>query len=306
MYWQSKLTVTGSSYLTMAADTGYSIARIDRLDQVIAMGLRELLDSKAVLTHEEVTEALGAKVPRRQRTKDSLVRYYQRAGRLLRARRGLYVVVPPGTGTNPETCPVDAHLLAAKAAPDAVLAYHTALELHGRAYTTFDRLYYLSSHQQRTWSFRQYVFQRVAFPVSLTSQGREAYGVQMVDHAGEQVRVTSLERTLVDVLHRPDLAGGHEEAWRSLESVEFFDLDRVVEYALFLNNATVVAKVGFFLEQHREPLMVDDAHLNVLRPHAPKQPHYLDRHTRGKTAFVRNWNLVVPREVMERSWQEVR
>ena len=35
------------------------------------------------------------------------------------------------------------------------------------------------------------------------------------------------------------------------ESVEFFNLDRVVEYALLLKNATTVARVGFFLEQHR-------------------------------------------------------
>ena len=70
-------------------------------------------------------------------------------------------------------------------------------------------------------------------------------------------RLTSLDRTLVDVLHRPDLAGGWEEVWRSLESVEYFDLDSVLEYALLLENATTAAKVGFFLEQHREPLMVE-------------------------------------------------
>jgi hypothetical protein len=47
-----------------------------------------------------------------------------------------------------------------------------------------------------------------------------------------ELRVAGLERTLVDVLDRPDLSGSWEEIWRSLESVEFFDLDKVVEYAL--------------------------------------------------------------------------
>ena len=73
------------------------------------------------------------------------------------------------------------------------------------------------------------------------------------------LRVASLERTLVDVLNRHRYSGGWEEVWRSLESVEFFDLDRVVEYALLLDNATTVARVGFFLEQHRDTLMVDEA-----------------------------------------------
>jgi len=59
--------------------------------------------------------------------------------------------------------------------------------------------------------------------------------------------------------------------------VEFFDLDKVVEYALLLGNATTTAKVGFFLEQHREPLMVEENYIKPLHDLRPRQPHYLDR-----------------------------
>lgn len=126
-----------------------------------------------------------------------------------------------------------------------------------------------------------------------------------MDRSGMEVRVTSLERTMVDVLNRPDLSGGCEEIWRSLESVEFFDLDKVVEYALLLGNATTAAKVGFFLEQHREPLMVKEKYLKSLRSLRPRQPHYLDRDKRKSGRLVSGWNLVVPREVFERTWAEV-
>ena len=125
-----------------------------------------------------------------------------------------------------------------------------------------------------------------------------------VERANVSLRVASLERTLVDVLNRPRLSGGWEEVWRSLESVEFFDLDRMVEYALLLSNATTVARVGFFLEQHRDVLMVNEAHLARLRHHRPRRPHYLDRARRGGR-LVTEWNLVVPTDVMERSWAEV-
>jgi hypothetical protein len=56
----------------------------------------------------------------------------------------------------------------------------------------------------------------------------------------------------------------------SLESVEYFDLDQVGEYALLLGNATTTAKVGFYLDQHRESLMVDDKDLRALRKHRPR------------------------------------
>ena len=55
-------------------------------------------------------------------------------------------------------------------------------------------------------------------------------------HAGGVVRVTTLERTLVDVLDAPANAGGGEEVWRSLEMVEFFDFDAVISYTLRLGS----------------------------------------------------------------------
>ena len=123
--------------------------------------------------------------------------------------------------------------------------------------------------------------------------------------AGVELRVTSLERTLVDVLERPDLSGSWEEIWRSLETIEFFDLDKVVEYTLLLENSTTAGKVGFFLEQHREPLMVEPRHLEALRARRPRQPHYLDRAKRTSGRLVSEWNLVVPMDVYERTWSEV-
>jgi predicted transcriptional regulator of viral defense system len=110
---------------------------------------------------------------------------------------------------------------------------------------------------------------------------------------------------MVDVLDRPRFGGGWEEIWRSLESVEFFDLDAVVGYALLLENATTSAKVGFFLEQHRERLMVEDRHLEPLRKTRPRAPHYFSRGDRRSGNLVAGWNLIVPPEVLERRWQEV-
>ncbi len=89
----------------------------------------------------------------------------------------------------------------------------------------------------------------------------------------------------MDVLDRPDLDGGWEEIWRSLEMVEFFDLDVVIKYTLLLENATTAAKAGFFLEQHKETLMVKVSHLESLRAYRPLKPHYLMRGQHGGDSF---------------------
>jgi predicted transcriptional regulator of viral defense system len=126
-----------------------------------------------------------------------------------------------------------------------------------------------------------------------------------VPRDGLSVKVTTLERTLVDVLDAPRHGGGWEEIWSSLEAVEFFDVDAVTEYALKLGSAVTVAKVGFFLEQHREELMLDDQHLERLRKHAPSQPMYLERGKRESGKLLRRWNLVVPERILNRTWAEV-
>jgi predicted transcriptional regulator of viral defense system len=117
----------------------------------------------------------------------------------------------------------------------------------------------------------------VRFPKTLAASANQLLAVKEVDRAGLSVRVTSLEHTLVDVLDRPDLGGGWEEIRRSLEMVEFFDLDVVIEYTLLRESATTAAKVGLFLEQHQEALMVERSHLESLPALRPCMPHYLVR-----------------------------
>jgi predicted transcriptional regulator of viral defense system len=265
--------------------------------------LNQFFSQHAVFTVEELDVFLAGKDSSNRRTRNALLAYHRQQGRLLSVRRGLYAVVP--LGVSPGSSPIDPYLLAAKMSKHAVLAYHTALEFHGKAYSIYDQFYYLAKRKSIPVNFRSYEFRCVLIPKKLRDKRMESFGVNRAERAGVDVRVTSLERTLVDILDKPDLCGGWEEIWRSLESVEFFDLNKVVEYTLHLENSTTVAKVGFFLEQHQDVLMVEEAHLKSLRELRPSTPHYLERSKRQKGRLVSDWNLVVPVSVLERSWAEV-
>ena len=256
-----------------------------------------------VFTGKELSDHLSSLGEVGGRAQEALLAYHRKAGRVIPVRRGLYAVIPPGA--HPDSYPVDPFLVAAKLTPDAVLSHHTALEFHGKAYSVHTHFTYSASRPLGPLTFRGHVFRGTRFRQALLRLGKEQFGVSTSVRAGQKLKVTSLERTMVDVLDRPDLSGSWEEIWRSLESVEFFDLDKVVEYALLLGNATTGAKVGFFLDQHRQTLMVEDHHLNSLHDMRPRQPHYLNRSKRKSGRFVSEWNLVIPREVLERSWGDV-
>ena len=50
--------------------------------------------------------------------------------------------------------------------------------------------------------------------------------------------------------------------------------------------------------------MVEEAHLDALRELCPRQPHYLTRRQPKGYRWVKDWNLMIPAEILEQSWGE--
>lgn len=125
------------------------------------------------------------------------------------------------------------------------------------------------------------------------------------ERQGLSVTVTTIERTLVDVINAPRWSGSWEEVWRSLDSIEYVDPVRILTYLRALSNATTAARVGWFLESRRKRLVIDEEQLRELHAMQPSKPVYLDRTHSGPTRFIRDWNLVVPVYIAEESWEEL-
>jgi len=74
------------------------------------------------------------------------------AGNLINVRRGLYARVTEGT--DPATFRVDRYLVASRLATDSVIAYHSALQLLGRAHSQSNRITYLSRFRAKPFTFQ--------------------------------------------------------------------------------------------------------------------------------------------------------
>jgi predicted transcriptional regulator of viral defense system len=260
----------------------------------------DFFETHPVFRHDEYLESRAA-LGRSARTSDNLLALHLRSARIQRVRRGLYAVVPRREGENGFN--VDPYLVASKITEDSVVVYHAALQFFGKTYSIWNRFHYGASKRARPFSFRGLEFIPVLMPSVLRAIPGSNQGIVEKEHAGGRVRVTSLERTLVDVLDQPDKCGGWEETWRSLELVEFFDLDAVISYVRLLASAITAARVGFYLEQHRESLMIEEKHLESLRKLAPAQPRYIDG-ARKSGKLIQPWNLVVPENLLSRRWEE--
>jgi predicted transcriptional regulator of viral defense system len=256
-----------------------------------------------VFRFEEFRAAHQSGGTRSPETTGSVLKQHVAAGNLINVRRGLYARVPE-TATA-ATFRVDPYLVASRLAADAVIAYHSALQLLGKAHSQSQRLLYLSVHRAKPFTFQDTEFVPVLVPVALRKLPDLGGGLREERRLGLTVKVTGYERTLVDVLDAPAYGGGWEEIWRSLEAIEFVDLDVVVAYALRLGSALTIARVGFFLEQHQDELLVEERHLDALQRRSPAQPRYFERQHRKGGQLLSRWNLIVPEQVRTRSWQEV-
>lgn len=86
-----------------------------------------------VFRFEDFAAAHQADGARQPAASKAALQQHLRAGHLVHLRRGLYAVVPRGASA--DELRVDPFLLASRLAPDAVIAYHAALQLHGRAWS---------------------------------------------------------------------------------------------------------------------------------------------------------------------------
>jgi predicted transcriptional regulator of viral defense system len=238
------------------------------------------------------------------RAVDKALSYHVGQGHLVRVRQRLYAVVPPGQSA--DECAIDALLVASRLAPDAVLGYHTALAAHGLAQSVLRRHTACTQHEVRRTVFRGDTYEGVAFPRALRQAGATHRQVMTMNRLGLDLRVTDVERTVVDVLDRLHDSGGWEEVMRSLEHVRVLDAASAAAYALVLGRASTLAKLGLFLDAHREALFVEDPVLDELRAGLPKRIYRVERGHAGPFRSVPRWRLSVPAALFDPAWEPLR
>lgn len=219
------------------------------------------------------------------------VKYRLEHGRLKLLSKGLYAVVPPGVEAS-RYMP-DRFLVASALADDAVLAYHSALEVLGFAHSVYRDVYYLTRRRRKDLRLADGRVRALLPPKALRTRHAEHFGVETRERLGVKIKVTGPERSLVDCVTAPRYAGGVEEVMQSAEAIPTLDLEKLGAYLDVLNERRVFAIMGFVLERQAQRLFVPPPFLERLERNRPVSKVYLDKHQRGGR-LVHRWNLIVP------------
>ena len=188
-------------------------------------------------------------------------------------------------------------MLACRLSSDAVLAYDGALSFHHLGGDDV-RISFLTAKQIRPFSDEQVFYTPVRPPAALGKKWRAE--VIEAERGGEKVFVTSIERTLVDVLDRldllrrvPDVVDLGVDKLRKAFATLDLDIPRMVHHARALGGGLLASRLGFFLE-FLPAARRDD--LGRLEKRRPTSPAYFDRTDREEEmVFLNRWNLLVPK-----------
>lgn len=207
-----------------------------------------------------------------------------REGSIKSIKYGLYYAVFPSLELKHQV--PDPFLIASKLAKDSVLAFHSALELHGAAYAHSHRLFYYSKRRTRKFEFGGIEYVPVQREVS--------WGVMTIEREGHAIRLTDRERTVLDCVDVVDYAGGLEELVKSLDMLPSLDLETMRTYVNKTGKKILFSKVGFLLEHFKERWNVPEAFLRELQKQvAGNTAKYFCVRT-GNGKFLSRWNLIVP------------
>ncbi|NJM33771.1 MAG: hypothetical protein HC850_02625, partial [Rhodomicrobium sp.] len=190
----------------------------------------------------------------------AMLAQHLKAGNIKRVARGVFASVPKHADAAKWS--VDRFLAASRLRRGGVIAYHSAIELHGCAYTEGHDVQVIARGQPGILETSNFSCRFVRPPRGLVrNNGSFGDGVMIVDRMGLDVRVTTIERTLADLFDRHDLAGGAEELFNSLDLVARIDAAVLVRHARALANAAAAGALGYWLEREQGRLGVDNAAL---------------------------------------------
>lgn len=185
-------------------------------------------------------------------------------------------------------------LIAGRMTRDAVVSHHSALRFWTGNREVRPSFYYTAKFPKKRFVYEGTEFIGIRAPKHLQLPLFTEFGIDERKAERTTFRITNRERTLVDALDRPEeLSSGWKATWVMLERIKVIEFDLILDYLRLLGNSTTAAKVGHYLDEHRNQYQLTETQINELVELSPKHPCYANRSKRCGETFLKRWNLII-------------
>lgn len=209
-----------------------------------------------------------------------------RKGYLQKIRKGVHAIVPPnlvGKSFSP-----DKFLVAGKLKDEYFISYHSALELHGVAQSTYNTVWIACKDPSEYFSYDSINYRFVTT--------KHFFGVTEIKRQNNSLKVSDREKTFLDCIRRPKYSGGLEELVKSIENFPTLNIRNLLNYLNKFAEKGLYQKTGFILSSVDLP--ISEETIDKLKSHVGQRTYYIDKSK--KSHYVSEWNLMVPDD-----WQEI-
>ena len=232
-----------------------------------------------VFSHKQVVELCG-----NTKTAETVLYNLKRKGLIQTVTRGILAAISIETGE-----PVaSSYEIASCITKDSYISHHTAFEYYGFANQVFTTMTVSSSIR-----FKPFEFDGRSYQYKLS------YTLEEVTCA-HGVRVTSLERTILDTIKDFAKTAGLEELLRCFEMVTNVQEQKLLKCLALYNNQFLYQKTGYILSFFQTTMKLSDNFFTECHNHIGKSIRYLSEEIKSANpVYNKEWQLLVPGDLMK-------
>ncbi|MHB1395115.1 MAG: type IV toxin-antitoxin system AbiEi family antitoxin domain-containing protein [Clostridia bacterium] len=234
-----------------------------------------------VFTIDEVEKLTG-----NSKTAYSQLDRLMKKGLIKKVRKNIYSVINPVTGQIVAT----RYQIACAVTDTAYISHHSAFEYYGLANQVFYEIYVSSETKFNTFEYDHVTYKYVA------SRMQEGI-VEAKNTTG--VRITDLERTVIDSIRDYNKIGGFEELLNCLEGIDYLDEAKLLRYLEVYNTQGLYQRVGYLLQHYQKEMQLSNNFIECCKEKIGKSRRYLLNDSNERSIYNSEWELMVPEGLFE-------
>lgn len=239
--------------------------------------------SKGIFTYDEFVKKFKSS----KQSSRVLIHYLVKNKILGAVKRELYFTIPSGSSDDYSPEPI---LIGSKLSPnDYYLGYHTALEIHGVAYSKYESIYVNASNKFKKFKFNGITFYNVT-PLNYDFKT----GIELRMYSNNTIKISNRERTIIDCLDRLSFAGGVEEFLKSVKMFPSISQEKIYNYLVKIGKKNLFNKVGWLLNLFQNNWGIKKSYLDKVEKNLSEHVVYLDK---SKSKYDKKWKLMIPENI---------
>ncbi len=213
-----------------------------------------------------------------------LLQNYKKQRLVSQVRRDLYVA----TDLVSKQSLVNKFEIAGKITPTSYIAYQSAMEYHGLAHQVFYDVWVSSSNRFSSFEFEGINYQ---YCESKTLSGIIDVGTNSV------IRVSNLERTVVDCIDKIERCGGLEELIQCFSLITYLNEELLLDYLQAYDKQILYQKAGFILEHFKHEVKLSKDFFDLCKQKMGKSTSYLTDQSES-THYFKAWKICAPMNIL--------